>query len=56
MYEQLSAGAFAGRVSRDSRTRSRDEREKIMLAFRDGKKTYLCDDVIEVGIDVATPL
>jgi len=55
MYEQLSAGAFAGRVVALIHGRvPADEREKIMRAFRDGKIDVLVSTtVIEVGIDVA---
>ena len=55
MYEQLSAGPFAGRVVRLIHGRvPADEREKIMRAFRDGKIDVLVSTtVIEVGIDVA---
>ena len=55
MYEQLSAGAFAGRVVALIHGRvPADEREKIMRAFRDGKIDILVSTtVIEVGIDVA---
>ena len=55
MYEQLSAGAFAGRVVALIHGRvPADERETIMRAFRDGKIDVLVSTtVIEVGIDVA---
>ena len=55
MYDQLSAGAFAGRVVALIHGRvPADEREKIMRAFRDGKIDVLVSTtVIEVGIDVA---
>lgn len=55
MYEQLSAGPFAGRVVALVHGRvPADEREKIMRAFRDGKIDILVSTtVIEVGIDVA---
>jgi len=55
MYEQLSAGPFAGRVVALLHGRvPADEREKIMRAFRDGKIDVLVSTtVIEVGIDVA---
>ena len=55
MYEQLSAGPFAGRVVGLIHGRvPPDEREKIMRAFRDGKIDVLVSTtVIEVGIDVA---
>jgi len=55
MYQQLSAGAFAGRVVALIHGRvPADEREKIMRAFRDGKIDVLVSTtVIEVGIDVA---
>src|ERR1700737_1843906 len=55
MYEQLSAGAVAGRVVALIHGRVPvDEREKIMRAFRDGKIDILVSTtVIEVGIDVA---
>jgi ATP-dependent DNA helicase RecG len=55
MYEQLSAGPFAGRVVALIHGRvPADEREKIMRAFRDGKVDILVSTtVIEVGIDVA---
>jgi len=55
MYEQLSAGAFAGRVVALIHGRvPAEEREKIMRAFRDGKIDVLVSTtVIEVGIDVA---
>jgi ATP-dependent DNA helicase RecG len=55
MYEQLSAGPFAGRVVGLIHGRvPADEREKIMRAFRDGKIDILVSTtVIEVGIDVA---
>jgi ATP-dependent DNA helicase RecG len=54
MYEQLSAGAFAGRVVALIHGRvPADERETIMRAFRDGKIDVLVSTtVIEVGIDV----
>jgi len=54
MYEQLSAGPFAGRVVALIHGRvPADEREKIMRAFRDGKIDILVSTtVIEVGIDV----
>jgi ATP-dependent DNA helicase RecG len=54
MYEQLSAGAFAGRVVGLIHGRvPADERETIMRAFRDGKIDVLVSTtVIEVGIDV----
>jgi ATP-dependent DNA helicase RecG len=55
MYEQLSAGPFAGRVVALIHGRvPADERETIMRAFRDGKVDILVSTtVIEVGIDVA---
>ncbi len=55
MYEQLSAGAFSGRVVALIHGRvPADERETIMRAFRDGKIDVLVSTtVIEVGIDVA---
>jgi ATP-dependent DNA helicase RecG len=55
MYEQLSAGPFAGRVVGLIHGRvPADERETIMRAFRDGKIDILVSTtVIEVGIDVA---
>jgi ATP-dependent DNA helicase RecG len=55
MYEQLSSGAFAGRVVALIHGRvPADERERIMRAFRDGKIDILVSTtVIEVGIDVA---
>jgi len=55
MYEQLSAGAFAGRVVALIHGRvPADERETIMRAFRDGQIDVLVSTtVIEVGIDVA---
>jgi len=55
MYEQLSAGAFAGRVVALIHGRvPADERETIMRAFRDGKIDVLVSTtVIEVGIDVS---
>jgi ATP-dependent DNA helicase RecG len=55
MYEQLSAGPFAGRVVALIHGRvPADERETIMRAFRDGKIDILVSTtVIEVGIDVA---
>jgi ATP-dependent DNA helicase RecG len=55
MYEQLSAGPFAGRVVGLIHGRiPSEEREKIMRAFRDGKIDILVSTtVIEVGIDVA---
>ncbi|MEO7823709.1 MAG: ATP-dependent DNA helicase RecG, partial [Gemmatimonadaceae bacterium] len=55
MYEQLSAGPFAGRVVALIHGRvPADEREKTMRAFRDGKIDILVSTtVIEVGIDVA---
>ena len=55
MYEQLSAGPFAGRVVALIHGRvPTDERETIMRAFRDGKIDILVSTtVIEVGIDVA---
>ena len=55
MYEQLSAGAFAGRVVALIHGRvPADDREKVMRAFRDGKIDILVSTtVIEVGIDVA---
>lgn len=54
MYEQLSAGPFAGRVVALIHGRvPADERETIMRAFRDGKIDVLVSTtVIEVGIDV----
>jgi ATP-dependent DNA helicase RecG len=55
MYEQLSAGPFAGRVVAliHGRVPAAD-RETIMRAFRDGKIDVLVSTtVIEVGIDVA---
>src|SRR5256714_1152125 len=55
MYEQLSAGPFAGRVVGLIHGRvPADDREKIMRGFRDGKIDILVSTtVIEVGIDVA---
>jgi len=55
MYEQLSAGSFAGRVVALIHGRvPAEEREKTMRAFRDGKIDILVSTtVIEVGIDVA---
>jgi ATP-dependent DNA helicase RecG len=55
MYEQLSAGPFAGRVVALIHGRvPADERETIMRAFRDGKIDVLVSTtVVEVGIDVA---
>ena len=55
MYEQLSAGPFAGRVVGLIHGRvPADERETIMRAFRDGKIDVLVSTtVIEVGIDVS---
>jgi ATP-dependent DNA helicase RecG len=55
MYEQLSAGPFAGRVVALIHGRvPADQRETIMRAFRDGKIDVLVSTtVIEVGIDVA---
>jgi ATP-dependent DNA helicase RecG len=55
MYEQLSAGPFAGRVVALIHGRvPANERETIMRAFRDGKIDVLVSTtVIEVGIDVA---
>jgi ATP-dependent DNA helicase RecG len=55
MYEQLSAGPFAGRVVALIHGRvPSEEREKIMRAFRDGKIDILVSTtVIEVGIDVS---
>ena len=55
MYEQLSAGAFAGRIVALIHGRvPAEEREKTMRAFRDGKIDILVSTtVIEVGIDVA---
>lgn len=55
MYEQLSAGPFAGKVVALIHGRvPADERETIMRAFRDGKIDVLVSTtVIEVGIDVA---
>ena len=55
MYEQLSAGPFAGRVVALIHGRvPAEEREKTMRAFRDGKIDILVSTtVIEVGIDVA---
>ncbi|HKN58172.1 MAG TPA: ATP-dependent DNA helicase RecG, partial [Gemmatimonadaceae bacterium] len=55
MYEQLSAGPFAGRVVALIHGRvPADERETIMRAFRDGKIDVLVSTtVIEVGIDVS---
>jgi ATP-dependent DNA helicase RecG len=55
MYEQLSAGPFAGRVVALIHGRvPAEERETIMRAFRDGKIDVLVSTtVIEVGIDVA---
>ncbi len=55
MYEQLSAGPFAGRVVGLIHGRvPADERETIMRAFRDAKIDVLVSTtVIEVGIDVA---
>ena len=54
MYEQLSAGPFAGRVVALIHGRvPAAERETIMRAFRDGKVDVLVSTmVIEVGIDV----
>jgi ATP-dependent DNA helicase RecG len=54
MYEQLSAGVFAGKVVALIHGRiPADERETIMRAFRDGKIDVLVSTtVIEVGIDV----
>ena len=54
MYEQLSAGAFSGRVVALIHGRvPGEERERIMRAFRDGKIDILVSTtVIEVGIDV----
>jgi len=54
MYEQLSAGPFAGRVVALIHGRvPAEERETIMRAFRDGKIDVLVSTtVIEVGIDV----
>jgi ATP-dependent DNA helicase RecG len=54
MFEQLSAGPFAGRVVALIHGRvPADERESIMRAFRDGKIDVLVSTtVIEVGIDV----
>ncbi len=54
MYEQLSAGPFAGRVVALIHGRvAAEERETIMRAFRDGKIDVLVSTtVIEVGIDV----
>ncbi len=54
MYEQLSAGPFAGRVVGLIHGRvPANERETIMRAFRDGKIDVLVSTtVIEVGIDV----
>src|SRR5204862_1142708 len=54
MYEQLSAGPFAGRVVALIHGRvPAQERETIMRAFRDGKIDVLVSTtVIEVGIDV----
>ena len=54
MYEQLSAGPFAGRVVALIHGRvPADERERIMRAFRDGQIDVLVSTtVIEVGIDV----
>jgi len=55
MYEQLSAGPFAGRVVALIHGRvPAEEREKTMRGFRDGKIDILVSTtVIEVGIDVA---
>jgi len=55
MYEQLSAGPFAGRAVALIHGRvPAEEREKTMRAFRDGKIDILVSTtVIEVGIDVA---
>src|SRR5687768_2176417 len=55
MYEQLSAGPFAGRIVALIHGRvPAEEREKTMRAFRDGKIDVLVSTtVIEVGIDVA---
>ncbi len=55
MYEQLSAGPFAGRVVALIHGRvPAEEREKTMRAFRDGTIDILVSTtVIEVGIDVA---
>ncbi len=55
MYEQLSAGAFAGRVVALIHGRvPAAEREITMRAFRDGKVDILVSTtVVEVGIDVA---
>ncbi|MFL5488684.1 MAG: ATP-dependent DNA helicase RecG [Gemmatimonadaceae bacterium] len=54
MYEQLSAGPFAGRVVALIHGRvPANERETVMRAFRDGKVDVLVSTtVIEVGIDV----
>ena len=54
MYDQLSAGPFAGRVVALIHGRvPADERETVMRAFRDGKIDVLVSTtVIEVGIDV----
>ncbi len=54
MYEQLSAGPFAGRVVALIHGRvPANEREIVMRAFRDGKIDVLVSTtVIEVGIDV----
>jgi ATP-dependent DNA helicase RecG len=55
MYEQLSAGPFAGRVVAliHGRVPAAD-RETIMRAFRDGRVDVLVSTtVIEVGIDVS---
>ena len=55
MYEQLSAGPFAGRVVALIHGRiPAVERETVMRAFRDGKIDILVSTtVIEVGIDVS---
>jgi len=55
MYEQLSAGPFAGRVVALIHGRvPAEQREKVMRAFRDGKIDVLVSTtVVEVGIDVA---
>jgi ATP-dependent DNA helicase RecG len=54
MYEQLSAGVFAGKVVALIHGRvPAEDRERVMRAFRDGKIDVLVSTtVIEVGIDV----